>query len=217
MENTIKNKLIHNNCLEIIKVKENKFKYYKLIKNILKFIFFDMFILSIFFINNYLVFFLIFLFNFIIQKILKINFKQSIGHLTYILPIIIFTFIINSLISNVKYAFLIMTRFIIACYSTYIFSKCISVIEIIEVIEKILSPLKLFRINTSSVGLLISIGISFIPIMKDEIVELKQILTSKGYIMKINNIHIFIRPLIISILKRTNEIEKAIIAKGYIE
>ena len=110
-----------------------------------------------------------------------------------------------------------MVRFIIACNSTYIFSKSISVVEISEVIEKLLSPIKLFKINTSSIGLLISMGISFIPILKDEIIELKQILISKGYNMKINNIHLFVRPLIISILKRTNEIEKAIIAKGYVE
>ncbi len=200
MENPIKNKI--NN---------------KLIKNIIKFIFFDIFVLSVFFINNYLILFLIFLSNLIIEKILKIKLKKSIEYLLYISPIIIITLIINSLISNIEYAFLIMVRFIIACNSTYIFSKSISVVEISEVIEKLLSPLKLFKINTSSIGLLISMGISFIPILKDEIIELKQILISKGYNMKINNIHLFVRPLIISILKRTNEIEKAIIAKGYVE
>ena len=157
MENPIKNKI--NN---------------KLIKNIIKFIFFDIFVLSVFFINNYLILFLIFLSNLIIEKILKIKLKKSIEYLLYISPIIIITLIINSLISNIEYAFLIMVRFIIACNSTYIFSKSISVVEISEVIEKLLSPLKLFKINTSSIGLLISMGISFIPILKDEIIELKQ-------------------------------------------
>ena len=59
------------------------------------------------------------------------------------------------------------------------------------------------------------IFISFIPIIRDEMIELKQVLESKGYIMKISNIHVFVRPLVSSIFKRTNDIEKAIIAKGY--
>lgn len=188
---------------------------FKIFFNIIKFLVFDIFVLLIFFVSNYKILFIFFLLNIILFLFLRLNLLKLLSYLVYILPLIIFTFIINVFIENISYACLIATRFIIACISTYIFSRTITVLEISKVIETILCPLKLLKFDTESVGLLVSISISFIPIIKDEMVELKEVLESKGYIMKISNIHIFIRPFIRSIFKRTNDIEKAIIAKGY--
>lgn len=209
-----------DNNLIIINNKSNLFNFFnkeniKVFFNIIKFIIFDIFVFTVFFVSDYKILCSLLLLNILVFIFLKLNILKLIRYLIYILPIIILTFIINTIIKDIYYATLIFSRFIVACISTYIFSKTITVLEISKVIETILSPLRIFRFDTESVGLLVSIAISFIPIMRDEMLELKHVLESKGYIMKISNIHIFIRPLIRSIFKRTNDIEKAILAKGY--
>ena len=211
---------MEENNLVIVSKKDNFFNLFnkenlKIFLNIIKFIIFDIFVLTIFFISNYKILFSFFLIDIIVIIFLILNILKIIRYLLLISPLIIFTFIINIVLENISYGILIATRFIIACISTYIFSRTVTVLEISKVIETILSPLKLFRFDVESVGLLVSIAISFIPIIRDEMIELKQVLESKGYIMKISNIHVFVRPLVSSIFKRTNDIEKAIIAKGY--
>lgn len=211
---------MEENNLVIVSKKDNFFNLFnkenlKIFLNIIKFIIFDVFVLAIFFISNYKILFSFFLIDIIVIMFLRLNILKIIRYLLLISPLIIFTFIINIVLENISDGILIATRFIIACISTYIFSRTVTVLEISKVIETILSPLKLFRFDVESVGLLVSIAISFIPIIRDEMIELKQVLESKGYIMKISNIHVFVRPLVSSIFKRTNDIEKAIIAKGY--
>lgn len=211
---------MEENNLVIVSKKDNFFNLFnkenlKIFLNIIKFIIFDIFVLAIFFISNYKILFSFFLIDIIVIMFLRLNILKIIRYLLLISPLIIFTFIINIVLENISYGILIATRFIIACISTYIFSRTVTVLEISKVIETILSPLKLFRFDVESVGLLVSIAISFIPIIRDEMIELKQVLEAKGYIMKISNIHVFVRPLVSSIFKRTNDIEKAIIAKGY--
>ena len=211
---------MEENNLVIVSKKDNFFNLFnkenlKIFLNIIKFIIFDIFVLAIFFISNHNILFSFFLIDIIVIMFLRLNILKIIRYLLLISPLIIFTFIINIVLENISYGILIATRFIIACISTYIFSRTVTVLEISKVIETILSPLKLFRFDVESVGLLVSIAISFIPIIRDEMIELKQVLEAKGYIMKISNIHVFVRPLVSSIFKRTNDIEKAIIAKGY--
>lgn len=204
--------LVNSNVKKVFKKEKMR-----LIKNIIKFILFDIFVLSIFFINNYNILLCLFLINIVCIMLFKLNIIKLLRYLLYLIPIIGLTFVINIFLLNVTYAFLIASRFLIACISTYIFSRTVTVLEISKVIETLLSPLKLIKVDVKSIGLLVSIAISFIPIIKDEMIELKQIMASKGYIMKVNNVHLFIRPLLTSVFKRTNEIEKAIIAKGYSE
>lgn len=211
---------MEENNLVIVSKKDNFFNLFnkenlKIFLNIIKFIIFDIFVLAIFFISNYKILFSFFLIDIIVIMFLRLNILKIIRYLLLISPLIIFTFIINIVLENISYGILIATRFIIACISTYIFSRTVTVLEISKVIETILSPLKLFRFDVESVGLLVSIAISVIPIIRDEMIELKKVLEAKGYIMKISNIHVFVRPLVSSIFKRTNDIEKAIIAKGY--
>ena len=211
---------MEENNLVIVSKKDNFFNLFnkenlKIFLNIIKFIIFDIFVLAIFYIINYKILFSFFLIDIIVIMFLRLNILKIIRYLLLISPLIIFTFIINIVLENISDELLIAERFIIDYISTYIFSRTVTVLEISKVIETILSPLKLFRFDVESVGLLVSIAISFIPIIRDEMIELKQVLESKGYIMKISNIHVFVRPLVSSIFKRTNDIEKAIIAKGY--
>ena len=92
-----------------------------------------------------------------------------------------------------------------------------SVLEIANTIQMIFSPLKIFKIDTSSISLIISIALCMIPILQQEINAVRNAIKAKGAKIKITNITLVLKPILISMLQRTGEIEKALIAKGFME
>jgi len=84
-----------------------------------------------------------------------------------------------------------------------------------------LLPLKLFGVNTNNIGIMVSIAITFIPIIKQEIQNIKYSLKSKGFDMgflnTIKHINYIMVPLFYSLLKKVKEIEEALKAKAYVE
>ena len=87
--------------------------------------------------------------------------------------------------------------------------------ELASTIKNLCFPLKIFKINTENIGLMVSISICMIPVLKSELYSIIQAMKSKGKIMKMNGISVAMKPILISILRRTNEIERTLIAKGY--
>ena len=78
-------------------------------------------------------------------------------------------------------------------------------------------PLKIFKVDSRKAGLVVGIAVSMIPVLKDEIEQKIYALNSKGYKFKLNELDIIFKPIFISILRRTGEIEKNLISKGYQE
>lgn len=188
-------------------------------KNLIKFILFLIYTIGIFFIKDYMWLGLISIFNIILILVLKINILNSIKKLIKLLPFILFTVAINILFAELKFAVLMGVRLVLVCNLTYIFSKTISNTEIGDVIEKLVYPLKIFRINPKEVGLMVTIALSFIPIMKAEFSQIKNVLKVKGIkptkLNLLKNLNLIFRPFFVSVLQRLNEIELALKAKGY--
>ena len=116
-------------------------------KNIIKFILFLIYTIGIFFIKDYMWLGLIGIFNIILILALKINISNSIKNLIKLLPFILVTVVINILLAELKFAILMGVRLGLVCNLTYTFSKTISNTEIGDVIEKLVYPLKIFKIN----------------------------------------------------------------------
>lgn len=188
-------------------------------KNLIKFILFLIYVIGIFFINNYIILGIIALINLGLILISKINIKKAIKNLIKLLPFILFTSLINLIFANLQDAILITIRLILVCNISYIFSKTISYLEFAQIIEKIFYPLKIFKINPKEIGLIVTIALSFMPIMKDELFEMKNVLkvkgikTAKGNLIK--NINLIFKPFFISVLQRINEIEMSLKSKAY--
>ncbi|MBQ3145149.1 MAG: hypothetical protein IJB90_00950 [Clostridia bacterium] len=190
-------------------------------KNLIKFILFLIYTIGIFFIKNYIVLGLIVVFNIILILALKINISNAIKNLVKLLPFILFTVLINILLAELKFAILMGVRLVLVCNLTYTFSKTISNTEIGDVIQKLVYPLKIFKINPREIGLMVTIALSFIPIMKAEFSQIKNVLKVKGIkptkLNLLKNINLIFRPFFVSILQRLNEIEMSLKAKGYQE
>ena len=149
-------------------------------KNLIKFILFLIYTVGIFFIDNYIAILGIILINILLMLIAKINIKNAVKNLINLLPFIMLTSAINILLVDLNFALLIGIRLLIVCNVTYTFSKTISFIEFSKVIEKIVYPLKIFKINPRDVGIVVTIALSFLPIIKSELQETRRTLEVKG-------------------------------------
>lgn len=187
--------------------------------NIIKFIFFLLYIISIFFIKNNIALIGALIINIILILIYKINLKKLLNSLSKISIFVLITALINVFVVDINYAILIGIKLILVCSITYIFSTTLSYMEFATVIEILSYPLKLIGVNPKDIGLLITIALSFIPILKEELSRIKYVLLVKGF--KINtinilkNTNIIFKPLFVSIMERINEIEYSLKAKGY--
>ena len=191
----------------------------KHIINIIKFIFFLVYVILIFFMKNNIALIGALTIDIILIAIYKIDLKKLLNNLIKISIFVLITAIINAFIVDINYAVLIGIKLILVCIMTYVFSQMLSYMEFAAVIEELVYPLKLFGINPKDLGLLITIAISFIPILREELERIKYVLLVKGFklnaINVIKNMNIIFKPLFVSIMERINEIEYSLKAKGY--
>lgn len=190
-------------------------------KNLIKFILFLIYSVGVFFIEDYMILALVFVFNISLMIIAKINLKNAFNNTIKLLPFILFTIAINIIFMDLKSSILIGIRLILIRNLTYIFSKTISYMEFARVIEKMVYPLKLFGINPEETGLIVIIALSFIPIIKNEFDQIRNVLKVKGIkpttFNMLKNLGLIFKPFLISVMQRINEIETSLRAKGYQE
>ena len=134
-----------------------------------------------------------------------------------IILLVIFPTIINIILGNIEDGIVLGIRIMIAYNFTYIFSTTFDILEFARTIEILLNPLFIFKINVKDISLIISIALCMIPILSKELEQTKDSLKSRGYKFKLNNLDLYIKPIMISILKKTDELEKTLIVKAYKE
>lgn len=186
---------------------------------IIGFILFLIYTFLIFFIKEYFLLLIILIINLILTIIFKINIKNIFISLLKMIPFIIFTTIINIAFSGISYGVLIGIRLILVCNITYIYSKKMTPQRLQYVIQTLLTPLKIFKIDNKEIGIIVCIGITFIPIIQKEIEQIKNSLKAKGFDLRFVNIiknpNYILVPLLTSIIKRVGEIEQSLLSKGY--
>lgn len=174
---------------------------------------------SIFYIKNnkFLLFVLIYIcFLFILEKV---NFIKIIKFNIYsFVSFTLFITIINLFLMDVYECINITIKLILICNLSFILSIILPSYKLTKTINYILMPLNLLKINTENINLIISIGITFIPIIINEFEKIRISLVSKG--IKYNsfqNIIYTIKVLLPNLFKKINEIDYSLISKGFNE
>lgn len=152
----------------------------------------------------------------LISRIKLINYIKAIVNSIYF---VVITFVINLLFSDIIYSFMISYRIFIMIIFTLILTLTTKPMDIVYGITNLLYPLKIFGVNTKDISLMVGIGISFMPILKNEYIHIKQAQMAKGYYPKIRDIKkyslcIFV-PYLTNCFKRVDEMSIALQAKGY--
>ena len=177
--------------------------------------------IAVFFVKNYIVLSIIALLNITLMILLKVPKLKAIKNIYFLSFFIFFTAIINFLVADANSAILIAIRLILVCNFTYTFQYIFSPMELAKAIETLCMPLKIIGVNPKDISLIINIALTFIPILSNEFTQIKYALKAKGVstngINKIKSIKYIMKPLLYGILKRTNELEYALKAKGYTE
>ncbi len=186
-------------------------------KNLLKFIIFIFLTFAIFFIKNVYVLCILETINISLMLVLKISIKEFFNSFKMLIPFLFVAFLLNIILADLMESILILFRIIICYCITYIYYKTTTIAEISNTFELLLSPLKIFKINTKNISLIVSISLCTIPILKNEITAVQNAIKSKGAKIKINNFSLVLKPILISIIKRTGEMEKALISKGFVD
>ena len=185
-------------------------------KSIIKLVIMLIFLISIFYINNIYVLCLLILINLITIIILKINIKSFFKKFFVLMPFILLTFIINLLLSEAIYSLFIVIRLFLAYMISYTFLKVTTIKEFAISIEKLISPLKIFKVNYKKVSLIIYISVSIIPYVISEIKQKKYSIKARTIKKDIRYFYLIIKSEIISLIVRVSEYEKSLLVKGYI-
>ncbi len=117
----------------------------------------------------------------------------------------------------------IVIRTITILIMSSVFIKTTSTIEIMEAVEKILSPLRIIKIPVKDISLIMSISIQFIPIIFYDFERIRKAQITRGADMnsrktlldKVKTYIPIIIPTFISVFRRADELSMAIEARGY--
>lgn len=184
-------------------------------KSIIKFLILIFYLISIFYINHIIVLIMLILMNLLIMIFNKISLKGFFKNITLLLPFVIFTVLINCFIIDYKYALFIGIRLILAYMISYLLSRALTIKEVAMVIQRLLIPLKIFKIDNKKIGLIIFIALSIIPNILNEMQQKKYSIKSKSINIKLKNIFLIVKSVLVSMLIKVNEYENAIVSKGY--
>lgn len=84
-----------------------------------------------------------------------------------------------------------------------------------ETIQLLCTPLKRLNIQPEEIKIMVCISLSMIPIFKKDLRELKEACKAKNMKWNIPNMKFIFSRFFLSLIQRVNQIEEALIAKGY--
>ncbi|MCI9177573.1 MAG: hypothetical protein HFJ28_03150 [Clostridia bacterium] len=184
-------------------------------KSITKFLAFILYATAIFFMPNNAVVFAVLIINLIIMFWAKVNFIKTVKNLLKFVPFVLFTVIINYLLGDKIEALWVGAKLLLVCNITYIYAKTTTVRDLAKAIAMLCTPLKYFKVNVQEIEILVAISISMVPTLKKEYSEVKEACKAKGIQFNVKNMKIILQKLFLSTFKRVNEIDEALLEKGY--
>lgn len=181
---------------------------------------FMLYTLAIFQIKNNMIIFVCLAIQILCILILNINKKKFISNFRSIVPLLTFTIIFNVIFNGDVMEPLIMgVKILIAWGATNILAQKIPTVVLGMAVANLLYPFKIIGIDVKEVALIVTIAISFIPILGKELGNIKNSLTAKNFEFNIKNLltrpQIFISTYINAVFNRIDEIEKSLLAKAY--
>jgi len=174
----------------------------------------------------------------IIFFIVKMEMLHILKLLRKILPIIIFTAIINMFFidgeiiwsvgaldisaEGVRFAILMVTRIIFLIVGSSLLIYTTTPLELAHGIEVLVKPLKIFRFPVKEFSMIMMISLRFVPILEAEASKITMAQKSRGInndsknlFKKVKLLNAIVIPLLISIFRRSEQIAIAMESRCY--
>ncbi len=184
-------------------------------KELIKFLIFIIYTTSVFFFPNNELIFIFAIVNIVAMIFTIKNIKKVIIRTLKIFPFILLTFLFNWWLDNIINALWIGAKLIIVCNITMCYATTTTTAGVAETIRLLCTPLKIFKVNTDEIKVMVCISLTMIPILRKELNEMKDACKAKGIKMNLKNIRIMFSKFFLSLIMRVNNIEEALIAKGH--
>lgn len=166
---------------------------------------------GIFFITNWYI-----LLGLVILELIIARFNQFLWRN---LGFIFLVMLLNLIYAGLEPTLLFGTRLFLAVEATYIISRFFTPTEFAHGFCLLLSPLRLFRVNLKELEIMLTIALTFVPILSREARNIKQSLRAKGFAFNFRNVftrpQIYLVAYINSMFDRIETVELALRAKGY--
>jgi energy-coupling factor transporter transmembrane protein EcfT len=147
----------------------------------------------------------------------KINIYELLTSLKLYLPVLILIFLFNLFFYNILSSLLISFKILLICNASFILSTIISITDLSKALSILLSPLKLFKYDTNNLVLTISLALTFIPILKDLITNIKKELIVRNFKLNFKNLitkpNIFLKTYLYQIFYKINELDKCLTSR----
>lgn len=182
-------------------------------------LFFFIYSFALFLIDNLPILCLTFIFNIVISLIIKVPIKKQFRMIISNIIFVTFIIICNILFTNLHSALIVGIRLFLVIHYTYIMGYYFDTTRIRIAFKYLFYPLKVLKIDTDNLALIIAIALAFIPILIDEAKMIKLSLKAKGMDFNFYNLitrpHIYLLTFINNLFDRVDELEKCLIIKGY--
>lgn len=205
----LNNYVDNDDILNAIKGEWNMFIF------ILLFIAFSLFI---FITNNIYVLVGFTISNILLQFIFKISPKKALKNLFKIFFLIIIIFLFNLIFDNLINSLIVSYKVLIVANGAFIFSKVITPTRLANGFKQLFLPLKLFKVDTNNLALMLTIALNFIPIISYDITTLKQTLKARNVKLNLKTLftqsHLLFVMFFANLFKRVDDLELVIRARG---
>jgi len=197
-----------------------------------------MFIVSLFFIKTFLPYLFILAFILLIIKLSKVPFRYVLKGLKPLMLIILITFVINIFMTKgevlfsigplditkegIRQAVFMALRLIFLITGTSLLTLTTSPISLTDGIEKLMSPLRRFKVPVHELAMMMTIALRFIPTLLEETDKIMKAQTARGadfesgnIIKRAKNLVPLLVPLFINAFRRADELAIAMEARCY--
>jgi energy-coupling factor transport system permease protein len=153
--------------------------------------------------------------NGIVMIITRVSPVSACKYLAGFLPFIVFACVFNLALGYAEDAVNLALRLVLIGNMTQCYKKTASAADLSGAIETLFSPLRVFKIEGRDIGLMVSISLAFLPVLRRDFASIRLALLAKGMRLGPRSLKYLLPPFFTGIFRRTGEISRALRIKGY--
>lgn len=157
--------------------------------------------------------------NIVLCFVFKTGFVRTLKNLYGIFWFALFVFLVNIIFDPIVSSLVVVWKIFIVANFTFIMSKAIKPAALASGFAQLFFPLKIFKVDTDALALVIVIALNFVPILSKSLKTLKSSLKARGFKITLKTLftqgHIIFVLFFAELFKRAGQLEMAFKARGY--